>query len=333
MEKSSEKEKALALLQKYREGRCTPQEALRIKRWFDSFDNIPDNLSDDDARRAADEAACEALIKLFGKETVHLPAARKSPVIYALSRIAACLLLAWGIYFIAARSKRSKPDPITYTSFSSGKGERREIELPDRSVITLNAASTIRIASDFGVKDRKVSLQGEAFFQVSKDKSRPFLIKTGKIQTRVIGTSFNINAYPDENAISVAVATGTVQVEKEEATGEKLIGKNLTHNHLLVYNIKTGAYRNVLANASLLSAWRSNKLVFDKASMTQIAHVLERRFNIPVQIIGRPQKSNLYTVTFDNYSLDKLLPLLAELTGVSYEITKGRLILNIHNCR
>lgn len=333
MDTLSEKEKALTLLQKFKDGLCTPEESDRIKNWYDSFDDLPHELDDKDAQQAADEAAYRALIQLFWESDLQQKNQTRSGFVYNLLRIAACLIVGCTIYFIISHLKKPQPASITYTSYSTQKGERKEIQLPDQSVVTLNAASTIQIASDFGIKDRKVLLQGEAFFQVSKDKTRPFIIKTGKIQTRVVGTSFDIDAYPDENSITVAVNTGKVQVEKEEATGNKLIGRDLTHNHLLIYNLKTDTYRHIQADADLLNAWRTNKLVFNQASITHIAHVLERSYNIHIVVTGKPQGVNLYTVIFDNYSLDKLLPLLSELSGVTYELKNNQLILNTQNCR
>jgi len=334
MDTSSEKEKALALLQKYKAGLCTPVEAARIKKWFDSFDDLSTELDDKDMQRAADEAAYKTLNRLFNERDAAQNGQRKlRPLYTALLRIAACLVIGGSVYFIAGHFRESQPPAITYTSYSTKKGERREIQLQDGSIVTLNAASTIQVASDFDIKNRKVVLQGEAFFLVSKDKTRPFIIKTGKIQTRVVGTSFDINAYPEENSITVAVSTGKVQVEKEEAAGEKLIGKDLTHNNLLIYNLKTDTYRHILADADLLNAWRTNKLVFNQASISHIADVIERTYDVRVVLKGKPHKVNLYTVTFDNYPLDKLLPLLAELSGVTYKLKTDQLILNTQNCR
>jgi ferric-dicitrate binding protein FerR (iron transport regulator) len=333
MDSSSEKEKALALLQKYKAGQCTPEETARIKTWFDSFDDLSENLSAEDAQQAADEAAYQAIFKLFGTGKAQQHDNRKSGMFNTLLRIAACLLIGWGIYFAVVYFKRPANTLVTYTTYSTQKGERKTITLPDGSAVNLNAASTIQVASDFGISNRKVLLLGEAFFQVSKDKSRPFIIKTNKIQTRVVGTSFNINAYPDENTISVAVNTGKVQVEKEENNENALIGKDLTHNHLLVYNTKTNTYRHTLTDASLLSAWRVNKLIFNKVSITEIAHILERTYNISIQLTGKPKRTGLYTVIFDNYSLDKILPLLTDLTGATYQLEKKHLILNIQNCK
>lgn len=333
MDTSSEKEKAIALLQKYKAGLCTPEEIDRIKQWYDSFDDLPTGLNTEDIQLVADEAARQALVKLFGETDAQQPVHKKAGLVFYLWRIAACLAVGVALYFMAGRFKNPQPILITYTKYSTRKGERREIQLSDGSVVTLNAASTIQIASDFGVKKRDVLLQGEAFFQVSKDKTRPFIIKTGKIYTRVVGTSFNINAYADENLISVAVATGKVQVEKEDVKGKTVIGRDVIHNHFLVYDLKKDTYHQSLADADALSAWKTNKLVFNQASITQIAHTLERCYNIPVVITGKPRKQGLYTVTFDNYPLDKLLPLLANLSGMTYELKGQQLIMNIQNCK
>ncbi|HMF71942.1 MAG TPA: FecR domain-containing protein [Flavitalea sp.] len=333
MDTSSEKEKAIALLQKYKAGLCTPEETARIRQWYDSFEDLSRGLNAEDAQLVADEAAHQTLIRLFGENNAQQPVDKKASLVYPLLRVAACLIVGCMIYLMVGKSKKAQPNSITYSKYSTRKGERREIRLSDGSVVTLNTASTIQIASDFGVKKRDVLLQGEAFFQVSKDKSRPFIIKTGKIRTRVVGTSFNVNAYADENSVSVAVATGKVQVEKEDAKAKTLIGRNLTHNHLLVYDLKKDTYRQSLADADLLSAWRTNKLVFNKASIAEIARILERSYNIPIVLSGKPRKLGLYTVTFDNYSLDKLLPLLADLSGITYELKKQQLTINIQHCK
>ena len=333
MDTSSEKEKAIALLQKYKAGLCTPEEIARVRQWYDSFKDLSHSLNAEDAQLTADEAAEQALAKLFGENNAQQPDDKKAGLVYYLLRMAACLLVGCALYFMVGKFKSAQPSLITYSKYSTQKGERREIQLPDGSVVTLNAASSIQIASDFGVKKRDVLLQGEAFFQVSKDKTRPFIIKTGKIYTRVVGTSFNINAYADENLISVAVATGKVQVEKDAAEGKTLIGRDLTHNQLLVYDLKKDSCSQTLADADLLSAWKTNKLVFNQASITQITRVLERWYNISVVFTGKPRKTGLYTVTFDNCSLEKLLPLLANLSGITYEIKKQQLIMNIQNCK
>lgn len=333
MNTSSEKEKAIALLQKYKAGLCTPEEIARIGAWYNSFDDLSSGQNIADARVAADEAAHKALIKLFGENKEEQSRGKKGGVVYTLLRIAACLIVGCTLYFMAGKFKKTQPSLITYSKYSTRKGERREIRLSDGSIIVLNAASTIQIASDFGIKKRDVSLQGEAFFEVSKDKTRPFIIKTGKIQTRVVGTSFNINAYADERSVSVAVSTGKVQVEKVDVKGKTLIGRDLTHNHMLVYDIKKDTYRQTLTDADLLSAWRTNKLVFNNASMAEIARTLERTYNMPIVLTGTSGKQGLYTVTFDNYPLDRLLPLLVNLTGITYEFKKEQLIINVQHCK
>lgn len=333
MDTSSETERAIALLQKYKAGLCTPEEAARIQRWYDSFEGLQNDPDAGDIQNAADEAAYQTLIKLFGEKNTSLPGNKKNRFVYYFSRVAACLIIGCSVYLITGKLKRTGSPPVTYSQYSTKKGERKEIQLSDGSVVMLNVASILRVASDFGVKTRNVQLQGEAFFHVSKDKTRPFIIKTGKIYTRVVGTSFNINAYTDENMISVAVATGKVQVERDNGRRKTLIGSNLTHNHLLVYNLARNTCRQTLANVDSLAAWRVNKLVFDKASVQQIARVIERTYNVPVILIGKPQQPGLYTVTFDNTPLNRLLPLLANLTGITYEIKKQRLIINIQNCK
>lgn len=332
MQTSADKDKAIALLKKYKAGLCTPEEVDRIKQWYDSFNDSSDKLNPEESQLAADEASRRVLIRLFENDNDRTRRNRKS-LSYILPRIAACLLVGCSFFGLIYKIRTSHDELVTYSGFDTRKGERREIQLSDGSTITLNVLSSIRVPSNFGVKDRRIILRGEAFFQVSKDKTRPFIIKTGKIQTRVVGTSFDIKAYNTDNSIKVAVATGKVQVEKDSPTGKKLIGRDLTHNHLFEYNIEKDTYSQTMADADLLSAWRSNRLIFKLAPIIDIAQTIERVYNIPVVIVGKPAKKGLYTVTFDNYPLSKTLSLLANLSGITYEINQQKLIINIQNCK
>jgi ferric-dicitrate binding protein FerR (iron transport regulator) len=322
MDKLSSQEEAAALLIKYRAGLCTPEEEERVKRWYDSFDTEnPGKIK----KRQANDAAKAALQQLFSNQ----PKIRL--LIPLVVRIAACLLLALSACWVFFNQHTDSG--LTYTKYTTNKGERKTLTLSDGSEISLNAASSLQVPSDFGEKQRNVILSGEAFFKISKDKVHPFIIRTGKLFTRVVGTSFNIQAYPEDALIKVAVATGKVQVEKETTQGRILIGRDLTHNHLLTYNVSQDVYKNTFADVQLAKAWQNDTLVFNQASLSEIAHVIERRYNVRVALKGTPQLPCRYTVTFGKYPLDRLLPLLSDLTGVTYLSNNHQLILNIKNCK
>jgi len=128
------------------------------------------------------------------------------------------------VYEVLAQSEGS--DKINV--LSTGNGETYKVRLPDGSAVWLNAASSLKYSASFAkLKDRRVELSGEAYFEVAKDKAHPFIVKTGKQEVEVLGTQFNINSYSDESAVATTLVEGTVKVsagsrERTIAPGEQL---------------------------------------------------------------------------------------------------------------
>ena len=109
--------------------------------------------------------------------------------------------------------------PVTYNTLSTPRGGQYQLVLPDGSKVWLNASSSLHFPTAFTGKNREVELTGEAYFEVAKNKEKPFHVKVNDMQVEVLGTHFNINAYEDENAIRTSLLEGSVKITKGATSG------------------------------------------------------------------------------------------------------------------
>jgi len=177
---------------------------------------------------------------------------------------------------------------------SNPRGQKSMIVLPDCSTVKLNSESYIEYKEDFS-GGRQVKLVGEAFFNVVRDTLRPFVVKCSDMQIRVLGTSFNIQAYPFNESMSVAVESGTVRVENRyKNTNEQLA--ILSPNELIRIDHKTGELIQSKFDPVELLAWKEGIIAFKQASFNEIVEQLERWYDVdfilkrstPGQRLGLP---------------------------------------------
>lgn len=211
-------------------------------------------------------------------------------------------------------------------------GMRETICLEDGSKITLNAGSKISYQEPFSAYKREITLSGEAFFEVAKDSLRPFIVKTGNLATQALGTSFNIQYRSAENAISVALATGSVKIEEAAKGGSSQIAK-LKPGQQLVYDRTDQDYKVSAYDAMEVFAWRDGVLYFKKANLSQVVEKLESWYGVKIEITGKvsgKERAKLYTGAYDNQSLDEVLEGISFVKGFTYEKKSNKIILKFN---
>lgn len=198
----------------------------------------------------------------------------------------------------------------------TGANEQKELTLPDGSVVLLNENSRLAYAKEFDV--REVSLEGEAFFDVTKQNGQSFEIKTNTTKTRVLGTSFNVRAY-DKMPVEVAVITGKVAVESIEAGTKASVV--LLPNEAVVYDaIAKKMEKNKQATNNSL-AWKTQELVFDNMALGTVIETLERYFEVEIE--GDPKILNChYTGTFKEPKLEEVFNTIAFTFPTDLEVKK-----------
>lgn len=208
----------------------------------------------------------------------------------------------------------------------NAKGTRSVITLVDGSKVWLNADSRLEYPASFGGNTREVRLSGEAFFDVAKNKTKPFIIHLKNGTVRVLGTSFNIKAYDTDGVVETSVATGKVAfIPKKEGNTDTTF---LTHNLKAVYSLKTGLVKTISTLSNMDKAWTEGKLIFANTSMDEIAATLERYFGKQVVINDEQLRSYRLTGSFENNSAEEILYYLSLIRPFTYRITETQIILS-----
>jgi transmembrane sensor len=164
----------------------------------------------------------------------------------------------------------ANPDGIN--TLSTAKGETYILTLPDQSKVWLNAASSLTYSTGLNVHGmRRVELSGEAYFEISKDKMHPFIVKSLDQEVRVLGTHFNISAYPDEKIIKTTLLEGSVNINSSETLKPGQLAIN-NQNKITVHE----------ANSSLETAWIENYFAFKDESAESVMRKLSRWYNVTI---------------------------------------------------
>jgi ferric-dicitrate binding protein FerR (iron transport regulator) len=230
-----------------------------------------------------------------------------------------------GVHPVAAQRSVVTAPVAAATTKAAGhvaaEDKKRVVHLPDGSTVLLNRHSTLDYPPDIA-GGREVTLSGEAYFDIVHRTGQPFLVHTGKIVTKVLGTAFNVKAYPGERAIEVTVDHGKVQVLK----GRSSIGL-LTDNQQMRYNNDTEGYISKDVNIKPVMAWKPAEVVFDDITMEEAARRIGQRFNVTVSFVNSAVKDCRVTATF--YLEDDLDQIMTVICGVSQSnfVIKGNTIV------
>ena len=244
-------------------------------------------------------------------------------------------------------NERGRIKPINNT-VSTKAGNKASINLPDGSKVWLNRDSKITYVGDFGNKTREVYLSGEAFFDVAKDKTKPFIIHTRTINLKVLGTAFNVRSYDNEKETETALVHGSIEVTLRNRPdqkiflkpGEKLLVKNIPVDTSLKYKrqrrdedtpiaVLTNMHYYGTDSSSVETSWTKNELVFNDEALDKIALNLERWFNVRITITNEGLKKEKYTATVEeDDKLEDFLEALKLTEGFHYSIKDREVIIS-----
>jgi ferric-dicitrate binding protein FerR (iron transport regulator) len=234
--------------------------------------------------------------------------------IRVLTGIAAGVLVFLCVGFIINYYLKRAPQQkeIVYQEKTVPLGQKIQIELSDGTVIWLNSGSRLKVPLNFIGDKRELYLQGEAYFDVAHDASKPFIIHTGNVITQVMGTAFNIKAYGSFE-LDVTVARGKVSVGLKN----RQLGV-LTSNRGLSYDSRNNLTKQYYTNAAKVR-WMYGDLIFDNIKMEEAVKTLERWYNIKITVSDPKVKAYRFTASFLNHeNIDQVLKVLSELTHFNY---------------
>lgn len=228
-----------------------------------------------------------------------------------LLRVAASVLLALALGSLGFYAGFRQHKTAVFTEvISDNQQVLRDITLPDGSQVTLNSSSKLTYPRQFAKKNREVQIEGEAFFEVSPDASKPFVISAGNARIKVLGTSFNVSARPGDEAVEVVVETGKVQLicpKLAQQSGSDLI--LLPGEKGVLMNEKNHLVKSVNENPNVTS-WKTFELVFQQTKLGNVIADLEKTYHTEIQLSEPSLSDLLLTAHFSNQPVDFILEVI-----------------------
>lgn len=276
----------------------------------------------------------EAAFARFKQELYALPEQTVKPRpdarLFNMRKVAAAaaviLVAGSSVLFIMKRSLPAHQAAIAVTQYdtvTTASGKVRRVVLTDGSTVTLNSQSRLLIPTNFNSSIRKVLLEGEAFFEVMRNPQKPFLIVSNEVETKVLGTSFNIQARPQQSTVKVTVVTGLVAVTPATKPTVQL----KPNEQVVVGRDRAAVVSQVVAADYKL--WTNGELFFKNESLEDIAVTLSAHFNKQIVFEDDNCRTELYTASFERgKSIEKVLELLSFGRNISFSQKENTIIIH-----
>ena len=309
------------LLGKVLFGEATPEEQREFEEWlkrsaenqkiFDAYRDFCDNTTitehDLDVVRAEER----------DHDTVQVSGGRKLRYPYWSVAAAVALLMVSLVYFLSTKLEPSIPaltenHPVVVQS--NGNGQKSTIVLPDGSKVWLNAGSSIAYPDGFSDTLRAIKLTGEASFEVRRDSLRPFVVEAGPLKTTVLGTSFNISSYTEDDVAEVSLVSGKLQVAQADHSEILLPGHEVSYHKSNDYLLKH------VVDVQKMARWKDGVLVFDHEALHAVIADLERWYDVRITFSGGPLPDWKFTGYFDHERLHHVLEALCFGKNLHYKI-------------
>lgn len=305
--------KADALLDRYLNNDCTPEEKVLVEHWYDNL-----QLSNDEVTEWAEASKLLFLQKKTGKQS-----GRKLLVIKRMAAAAVLVLFAGtAFYFSGYKTKGNSAEAQSYAAVT-GPSALKRILLPDSTIVWLNANSSLKWANGFTKNERQVVLKGEASFDVHHDANHPFIVHTAGADIKVLGTCFNVETDTRDGVTSVALLRGKVEVQSK-VTAAKLL---LLPGEVATYTTSGNTISKSKTDIQPYFSWMKGGFY---ASNMPLEHVVEKlctRYGFAVKWINNRGADKHITVSFDVQAFESMLSSLCYVNHLQYTISNKTIII------
>jgi transmembrane sensor len=320
------------LLAKTLSQEASAEEAAIVKKWLDASPENPQYFKEFEwmwekslaakSKRSVDtEGALQKLHQRMDALPPELKMVKSPSKILNLSfimKVAAALLISFFIY-----NNFSEPEkPVILVATAKPQTDT----LADGSVITLNKKSALTLSEKYNKKERRMTLTGEAYFEVAHDIERPFIVEVQDVEIKAVGTAFNIDNTTDSHFVYIMVTDGKVKIasKAEEAYAEK--------GQTAVYDVQTGAITIEKKEDKNKVAYKTRQLHFDETPLSMALLQLSKAYDISFILSNKNLENCPLTVSFDNKSLDAILEILQSTFSCTTEKTNEAVVLNGGKC-
>lgn len=380
MNEKDMKEKIDIIIVKFLQNKCTVleiesltswiNESLENRAYFEQLETVWNSVEiKSNIDQVNPEQSWNELSRLIDKEDHKLKITtlkqKRSFSISSILRVAAVVLISFGLSWFAFYAYYQNEIEVSegMLEVRVEKGSKSMVKLTDGTTIWLNSETTIRYPDKFSNNQRDVFIEGEAFFEVAKDRNRPFKVHTSDMDIVVLGTSFNVKAYTNEGTIETTLIEGSLRIEKEKKSGKKqyvslkpnqrvtfikekgrIFLKDLNEN-LQTSNNKVKQSENqdeaempilkrkekILVSENIdpdiYISWKNNILVFKDERFESIAVKLERWYNVKIIIKNEKMKNYRFTGVFENETVEQAISALQLTTRFEYKFDKNKILI------
>lgn len=321
------------LIEKYLKENCTPEEIAALHDWYNSFEEEQDPadlVSSQQQQELKFRLLTNIKRNVASQDTKSTQTNERKNIsrtlIYLISGVAAMVILTIGVFFY--NPKTSPALDLGDVHVVNMTKTIQKLILSDGSIVWLNPKSKVIYPQNFTSSLRKIQLQGEAFFEVTPDLKRPFIIFSDNVITRVWGTSFRIRAY-ENIPVEVSVLTGKVSVQLQTKEDSELI---LLPQQTATYLKATDLLKKgIEKKASTMSIWQKETLTFDNEPIREVIKVLNAQFKVNISTADEKLLDYVLKADFTDQSLPSILEMLRKSLNVENEISDNGIILYTNN--
>jgi ferric-dicitrate binding protein FerR (iron transport regulator) len=309
----------LDIFEKYTAGKATEQEIrellsflrtnLRVNRWLEQ-----------QISRSSFEISEELKQQMFDKIQGSIDQTEKQTR-FGWRRIAAIIflpiILAWGGYYFYSNHQNDEKEPLVVMA---ERGEKSNVRLPDGSRVWLNSGSKLVYHNTYNQKERLLSLDGEAYFEVVPDTRKKFIVQCEDMKVEVLGTTFGIKAYNEDSIISAVLVEGKVQLTLCGQT------KLMNPNERIVFNKAKQKGSSEIVNPNHFTEWRRNRLRFENETFQDVAKTIARIHNIDYTFADESIRDFRFTGSVDNTSIESVLNAITLTSYITYTVEEGQIV-------
>ena len=222
-------------------------------------------------------------------------------------------------------SSETGTQQIKYNTLIVGRGEEYELALADGTHVWLNSESVLKYPANFTGNKREVELKGEAYFEVAHNAQKPFFVNTAEMNVAVLGTSFNVSAYTDDETVHATLVEGSVKIHNKMGNVDEKI---LIPNQQFIYSKTNHQAQIKTVNARFYSAWKDGAFTFVDEPLPSIMKKLERWYNIRVFFQGQKVQNLRFSGKLKRFnSCNEVLDVISKTTHIDYEIQGDRNVI------
>lgn len=328
-----------ALLKKYLEGSASPEEEQLVDDWYESLSSPEGESPLDSERNQLRNAYWDAVQSDIRKQTGRTRQIWPRFLVVAASVV---FILVATFYALSPESKREIVKAIlpadTENRMENLTDKVMYAMLPDSSRVELLPKSKLTYTQDFNKTERRVTLTGEAFFEVSHNAEKPFYVFTNQVVTQVLGTSFRVTAYPDSENITVAVTSGKVSVYTQNMVGADQADSKqiiLTPNQQAVYTKSDHKVARSLVRAPqpVTAEAEAAKVRFEGAPVADVFEALEKMYHIEIDFEKEVFAGCSITTSVNGEDMFERIDVICEVIGATYRVEDTRIVISGPGCK